>query len=480
MTVTTQSATRLGLRRTASVWRMLAVVLGGQAMASMDGSIVNVAMPSIKVQLPASGAQLQLISAGYLLAFAALVVTGARLGDRYGPARMFRVGLATFTAASLACGLAPDANALIASRLVQGTAGALMVAQVISLIQARFDGAARAKAFGLYSLVLALGVAAGQILGGVIVTADLIGLGWRPVLLVNVPLGVVLLVAATRLLPPDPAPALTRFDLRGVALLAGSVGAAVGPLTIGQERGWPAWSLVTLFAGLGGLAVFVWYERRVLAVSGQPLVDLRALRPPGVAVGLAACFLVMGCYAAFIFTFTLYLQGGLGFTPLRAGLTFVPFAAGFATTSLSWTRLPTRVQRWLPVFGPLAFAAGITLTVSVAAGRWPALPAFGLLAVAGAGHAASFSPLLARIAALIGARFGSALSGLANTGTLLAGAVSVAGLGGLYLSATAHHPTAAHLGLTRVVLAIDAVLLATAACALWTVTRDPRGSRLDG
>jgi MFS family permease len=471
MTTTTQIQTVLGPRRTASAWRMLAVVLGGQAMASMDGSIVNVAMPSIRTQLPAGGAQLQLIAAGYLLAFAALVITGARLGDRYGHARMFRLGMATFTVASLACGLAPDAAVLITSRLVQGAAGALMVAQVISLIQARFDGAARAKAFGLYSLVLALGVAAGQILGGVIVTADLIGLGWRPVLLVNVPLGAALLVAAARLLPPDPAPALARFDLGGVMLLAGSVGAIVGPLTIGRERGWPVWSLVTLLAGTGGLAVFVGYEYRVLAASGQPLLDLRALRPPGVTVGLAACFLVMGCYAAFIFTLTLYLQNGLGFSPLRAGLTFVPFAAGFATTSLSWTRVPARVQRWLPVLGPLAFAAGITLTVSVAAGRWPALPAIGLLAVAGAGHAASFSPLLARIGALVGARFGSALSGLANTGTLLASAVSVAGLGGLYLSATAHHPAASHLGLIRVVVAIDAVLLVTAVCATWTMTR---------
>ena len=180
----------------------------------------------------------------------------------------------------------------------------------------------------------------------------------------------------------------------------------------------------------------------------------------------------MGGYAAFVFTLTLYLQSGIGFSPLRSGLTFVPFAAGFGAASLSWTRLPAQVSRWMPVFGPIAFAAGITAITSLATDGWPVAAGVALLAVAGAGHAASFSPLFARVSGLIDTEFAAALSAVSNTATLLVGAVMVAGLGGIYLSTTAHNRyAAAHLGLAHVVLAIDAILVITTACAGWTITR---------
>lgn len=452
---------------------MLTVLLCGQAMASMDTSIVTVALPSIRDQLPATGAQTQLVSAGYLVTFAAMVVTGARLGDRYGGARMFRLGLSAFTAASLGCGLAPGAGTLIALRAVQGVTAAVLVPQVVSLIQARFDGPARARAIGLYSMVLAVGVAAGQIAGGLIVGADVAGLGWRPALLVNVPVGVVLLVAAGRLLPGDPPPSVARLDCVGVALLAGSMTAVVGGLTLGRENGWPmSWLSVTV-AGAAGLLAFGGYERRLTRTGGTPLLDPRAVRAPGVPAGLAACFLVMGAYAAFLFVLTLHLQGALGFGPLRAGATFVPFAAGFATVSLTWTRLPERAHRLLPLIGPLAFAIGVTATALLAGRDWPAGPAVGLLAIAGAGHAASFSPLFARLGQIMGSRYGSALAALGNTGALLASAVSIAAVGGLYLS-VAGTPAGSAGGLRATCLAVDAMLLVTAGCAGWAVTRRRR------
>lgn len=470
--MTARTATRTQAARTAPARLMLAIVLGGQAMATLDGSIVNVALPSIRAQLSASGAQLQLVAAAYLLAFAALVVTGARLGDRHGHARMFRAGLAGFTVASLACGLAPSAVTLIAARLAQGAGGAVMVAQVISMIHLGFQGPARAKAIAYYSLVLALGVAAGQILGGVIVSADLFGLGWRPIFLVNLPAGLVILAATTKLSPAAATGTAGRLDLAGASILAGSTAAIVGPLSLGQERGWPAWSIIALTSGAGGLAIFLWYERRLANGGREPLLDLRVLRPPGVRSGLAGCLLVMGGYAAFVFTLTLYLQNGIGFSPLRSGLTFVPFAAGFGAASLSWTRLPAQVSRWMPVFGPIAFAAGITAITSLATDGWPVAAGVVLLAVAGAGHAASFSPLFARVSGLIDTEFAAALSAVSNTATLLVGAVMVAGLGGVYLSTTAHNRyAAAHLGLAHVVLAIDAILVITTACAGWTITR---------
>jgi predicted MFS family arabinose efflux permease len=446
--------------------RVLLIVLGGQAMASMDGSIVNVALPSIRAQLAVGGAQIQLVTASYLVAFAAVVVAAARLGDRHGHARMFRFGLAGFTLASLACGLAPDAYTLIVARLIQGAAGAMLVAQVVSLIQLSFQAAARTTAIAFYSLVLALAVAAGQIVGGAIVSADLAGLGWRPIFLVNLPAGVVLLVMSGRLPAAETAVPIRRLDLAGATVLALSAAAVVGPLSIGRQQGWPLWSWAVLVAGVAGVVGFVSHEGRVIRDGGEPLLDLRALRPPGVLPGLIACFLVMGVYTVFLFTLTQYLQNGLDFTPWQAGLTFVPFAVGFATVSRAWTRLPGSVSRWLPVAGPIAFAAGITATAVLSADRWPTLAAVVLLAVAGAGHAASFSPLFARVAGLLEARFASALSALANTGTLLAGAVAVAGLGGVYLSSAT-----AHSGLIHVVLAADALLAVTAAGAGWTVTR---------
>jgi predicted MFS family arabinose efflux permease len=454
---------------------MLTIVLGGQAMASMDGSIVNVALPSIRATLAASGAQLQLVAAAYLLSFAAFVVTAARLGDRYGHSRVFRLGLIGFTIASLGCGLCTDPMALIVVRLLQGTAAAAMIAQVVALIQLGFEGTARVRAISWYSLVLALGVAAGQVAGGALVAVDVGGLGWRAVFLVNVPIGLVLAVLARRL-PSTPTTSSGRLDLIGAALLAISVSAVVGALSIGRQQRWPLWSVTTLLAGLVGLVAFAAYEQQLSRAADraprarQPLLDLRVLQAPGVGTGLAASFLVMGAYSGFLFTLTLYLQNSLGFGALRSGLTFVPFAAGFATTSLGWRRLPSAAGRWMPIVGPFVFAAGISAVAASSMRHWPTAAAGILLALAGAGHAASFSPLFARITALTPTRYASSLSAAANTGTLLTSAITIAALGGLYLS-TVHHGS----GLIPVVVAADAILILTAACAAWTVTPHAAG-----
>ena len=457
---------------------ILAIVLGGQAMATIDGSIVNVALPSIRAGLRIGAAEVQLVPIAYLLAFASVVVTAARLGDRRGQPQMFRLGLAGFTAASLICGLAPDGWTLIAARLGQGGLGAFMVAQVISLIQLNVEGAARARAIALYSLILAAGVAVGQVLGGLLVTADIAGLGWRPIFLVNLPIGVVLLVAAQRLPMAGRSTNAVRLDLVGVGTLAVSVAAVVGVLTLGRQQSWPAWSVVTLIMGAAGLVGFVAYEWRLLHRGREPLLDLRVLKPSGVPSGLAACCLVMGAYSGFLFTLTLYLQSGLGFTALRAGSTVVAFAAGFAAVSLTWTRIPAAVTRWLPVAGPLVFAAGLTAVVLLTGRHWPVLPAMVLLAAAGAGHAASFSPLFARVAAHTAPALASALSALASMGTLLAGVISISTIGGLYLATSSTGPGSAHLALVRAALIIDAALLSTSICALWSVTRPAAPSDL--
>jgi MFS family permease len=218
---------------------LLAVLLAGQTMASLDGSIVNVALPSMAHDLDASGAALQLVLAAYLLAYAVLLVAGARLGDSRGHRTLFIAGLAAFTGASLVCGMSTTIWTLVAARAFQGAAAAFMVPQVLSLIQRSFEGADRVRALSYYSAILALGVAAGQVLGGVLVTADLAGSTWRSVFLVNVPVGVVLLWGAWRYLPDTRAEA-RGFDVPGMLALSGAMCLLVVALALGREQGWPA------------------------------------------------------------------------------------------------------------------------------------------------------------------------------------------------------------------------------------------------
>lgn len=443
---------------------LLAVLLTGQAMATMDNSIVAVAAQAIRTDLAAGGAAVQLVLAGYTLAFGVLVVTGARLGDLYGHRRMFLLGLAGFTTASLACGLAPTATALIVARVAQGAAAALMVPQVLSLIQLGFDGPRRGRAVGLYSMVLALGVAAGQIAGGLIVTLDVAGASWRPAFLVNVPVGVALLAFAGRALPRSGGQR-HRLDLIGVAILSTAMTAVVLPLVIGRVHGWPLWSVLTLVAGGAGLAVFLRYERRLSARAGEPLLVLAVLRPAVVRAGLLACCVVMGCYAAFLFTLTLHLQDGLGFSPLHAGAVFVPYAAGFAACSLTVARLPVRVGAALTVAGPLAFAVAAGVLALLARDSWPHLLSIPVLLAGGAGHAAGFSPLVTRMAAVVPPALAGSLSGLVSTGTLLASVLGVAALGGVYLAVTGADPSRSGSGFAAVAASIVALLLLCAAAA---------------
>ena len=222
-------------------WLMLAVLLGGQFMALIDAFVVNVAMPSIGADLHASGAALQLVVGGYSAAYAMLLITGARLGDLYGRRRMYLLGVAVFTAASLACGLAPGSGLLILARCVQGAAAAVLVPQILSVIQMRFTGTARATALSAWGLVLATGAVVGVVLGGLLVSADLLGAGWRPVFLVNVPLGILVALLVPRVVPADPprvrrtGHGARRLDLRGLVIAAPAVCLIVLPLVLGRE-----------------------------------------------------------------------------------------------------------------------------------------------------------------------------------------------------------------------------------------------------
>jgi MFS family permease len=420
-------------------WLMLAVLLGGQFMALIDAFVVNVALPSIGADLHASGAALQLVAGGYSAAYALLLITGARLGEEYGRRRMYLLGVVVFTAASLACGLAPDSGLLILARCVQGAAAAVLVPQILSVIQMRFTGAARATALSAWGLVLATGAVVGVVLGGLLVSADLLGAGWRPVFLVNVPLGVLVAVLVPRVVPADPPlPGDTgrgarRLDLRGLAIAAPAVCLIVLPLVLGRELGWPAWTLGCVAAGLLLAAAFAAFERAVAARGGDPLLNLGVLRAPGLAAGLGTLLAVMAGYGGLLFVFTLHLQAGLGQSALRAGLSYIPLAAMFGLVGYFWRRLPARAHPALVPAGlALLAAAYLGLAVAVHGGGGTLL--WLALAAAGVGLGLTISPLLTRSLAGVPMSQAADASGLVATAAQLSQVIGVAAFGTVYLS----------------------------------------------
>jgi MFS family permease len=448
---------------TLSAMALLVTLLAGQAMASMDAEILVIAAPSLHADLHASSAQLQLIVAIYTLAFGALVVTGARLGDVLGHRRVFLLGLTTFSLASLAGGLAPTASVLIGAVALQGAAAALMTPQVLSIIQLHFAGESRARAIGAYSMVLAAGVATGLVLGGLLVTAHLLVAAWRPALLLNAPLGAVVLLGARRYLPDAAGRAQVRLDPAGAAALAAALLALIVPLTFGRDAGWPIWVWPSLAACAGAFAGFVRLERRIAARAGDPLFDLDILKLPGVAAGIGAVGLVMACYAGFLVSVTLHLQESLGFSPLKAGLIFAAYASGFASASVAWTRAGASVRDRLPIAGPLVMATALLAVGLIArGGHWPVGLMTPLLFVGGAAHACAFSPLAARLTTVVRAEQAADLSGLVLTASLIGQVVGVAVFVGIYLSAAPQGSARAFL-LTTV--ALDVALGALVGCA---------------
>jgi len=442
----TQTPGRLarGTRRAARPGVLLAIVLVGQFMAVLDASVVNVAAPSIHAGLHASGAGLQLVIAGYTIAYAVLLVTGARLGDLLGHRHMFLAGLALFTLASLGCGLAPSTGVLVALRFVQGTGAATMIPQVLSLIQRTYTGAARARAMSAYSAVLAGGVVVGQIAGGLLISADLLGDTWRPVFLVNVPIGAVLLVAGALKLPAGRADGGRGLDLPGLLTLSPAVLAVVVPLVLGQPEHWPAWGWASLAGSVALFAGFALAERRLAARGGFPLVPGRVLRLPGAALGIAALFAVMTTFGGLFFTLALHLQGGLGDSPLRAGLTFAPSAAAFAVVSLNWQRLHPRVRARLALGGFAVLAASLLgLAAVLHGGGGDGIALYAVLAVVGAAMASAFSPLMTSVLMRVPVADAADATGVIVTVNQLGLVIGVATFGTLYLNLAGSLP--AHL-----------------------------------
>jgi MFS family permease len=445
MTTTTDFLVRDPVAAARGRWLMLIVLLAGQFMALLDVTIVNVAMPTIGRSLHASGAELQLVVAGYTVSYAMLLITGARLGDLYGRRRMFLAGVAVFTLASLTCGIAPGAGVLIAARLVQGAGAAAMMPQIMSVIQLRFDGAARARALSAYTAVLSSGFVAGQVIGGVLVTANLFGESWRPVFLVNVPIGLAVLALVPRVVPADSPGRARRLDLAGLAVAVPAVFLVVLPLMLGHQEGWPGWVFGCVAAGLALGLVFVLVERRIADRGGDPLLNLAVLRAPGLVPGLAAVAVLMITYGGFLFSFALHLQGGLGDSALRAGLTFAPCALVFGACGYFWRRLPVALHHVLAPLGCLAAVGGYAAVAAVLhSGGSGGLLLQVVLVITGASLALGFSPLVTHSLVRVPLHQAADASGLLTTTIQLGQAVGVATFGSLFLSLDSGRAVSGH------------------------------------
>jgi len=416
-------------------WAALAVAFVGTFMALLDVFIVLVAAPAIQRGLHANTGEIQFVLAGYQLTYAVTLVTGGRLGDLHGRKRLFMWGLAFFTATSALCGLAPTAPALIGARLLQGIGAALLFPQVFSLIQVLLPAQEeRRRAFGIMGAVIGLATIAGQLAGGLLIRANLLGLGWRPVFLVNVPIGLVALVAAARLIPESRAPTARRLDLGGVALLTLALGLLMIPLVEGRAAGWPAWVWACLALAAAALVSFLAYERRLGRRDGAPLVDLGLFAERPFVVGIALVLVYYSALNSFFLVLSLTLQDGLGLSALGAGLVYAPQAVSFFLAA----RLSQRLGRALLVLGAAIAALGFGWTVAVAVaegGRLTAAAIAPTLIVQGIGEGLFQTPLLNAVLARVRVEHVGTASGMLSTVQQVGGALGVALIGIIFFGA---------------------------------------------
>ena len=428
-------------------WTALAVCLVVGFMTLLDVSIVNVALPSIEKGIGATSADLSWVVSGYALAFGLFLVPAGRIGDARGRKVTFVVGLVLFGAASAACGLASGPLTLVVARLIQGIAGGILSPQVSGLIQQLFRGAERAKAFGLFAATIGISTAVGPLLGGVLIQLGGEQHGWRYVFMVNVPIGVVAFVAALKLLPSEPKESRqplrwSSFDPLGVLLLGVGVVAVMLPLV--QEQQWKGsakWLLLIVAAVF--LAAFVLWERRQGQRDQQQLVDLTLFRLRSYSLGCIIGLVYFAGFTTIFFIYTLYVQQGLGYSALAAGLAVTPFAVGSAVSARIGGALVGRFGRSLVAAGLLMVVVGMVGAVVASVyvpGHgvgWAA--AFPLL-IAGLGSGFVISPNITLTLDEVPVKRAGIAGGVLQTGQRIGSAAGIALVGAVFFARVADNP----------------------------------------
>ena len=400
-------------------WYALAIVMTAAFMDLVDVTIVNIAIPSIMRDTGASFSSIQWITAGYALAFAAGLITGGRLGDIYGRKRLFLIGIGGFTLSSALCGFAAGPEMLVASRILQGGMAAMMVPQVLSIVHATFPAHERGKVFGLFGAIVGLGAVSGPLLGALLTGWNIFGLEWRPIFLINLPVGIAGLILGTKFISESKAPKALRLDLVGVVLVTLGLLMLIFPLTRGHELGWPVWGHVSMAGSLLVFLALIAYERRKAARDGSPLVELSLFRVRSFAAGIAVQLTFGIALGIFFLVWTLYMQMGLGWSELRAGTTGIPFSIAVSVAAgISVQKLVPRFGRKVLQAGAVLMIAGLLLYIWEAErygmdiAPWQmALP----LVVMGAGMGLIVAPLTDAVLSEVPKEHSGSASGLINT-----------------------------------------------------------------
>lgn len=417
-------------------WTMFVILLVGAFLPPLDFFIVNVALPSIRTELAASASAEQLVISSYAALYAVTLTTGGRLGDLFGRGRVFFLGLIGFAAASTLCGFAWSPWVLVAGRALQGVTAAVMAPQALASVQAIFPEREKPLALGIYGAIFGLAAVVGQALGGVLISLDIMGLGWRAIFLVNLPVAMLVLLFGVPLLKETRAHHARRLDLGGMALSMLTLGALLVPLSEGRETGWPLWSWLSL-VGVPLLAWLFWrYETRLARAGGAPLFDPVALRAPGLGRALLVALLFYSI-GSFFQLLSVYLQDALHMTALQAGLIFLPFGAGFLLGPLSTPFLRrlggayvNPIGMGLEVVGFLGLAGLIAATLT---GVHPApIPLAALLFVIGFGQGLALPTLMRMVTGRVAPALSGMIAGIASSTLQISTALSVAVIGGIF------------------------------------------------
>lgn len=438
---TLESSASSGSQSGKPSWGALLVVLAGLFITNLDFFIVNVAIPSLQSGLHATAAQVQFVAAAFTVGLAAVLITGGRLGDLFGRRRIFSVGIGLFTLSSLACGIAPTMGTLIAARAIQGAAAAMVIPQVLSILTTAYTGKHRTTAFNAYGIALGAAAVFGQLIGGLLIRANLFDQSWRAVFLINVPIGIAVCALVPRLVPESRAAKRTRLDLTGTVLVTGGLVAIVWPLIQGRQDGWPTWTWECMATAVPILAAF-WFYQRSLADRGKaPLVNPSLFRDRAFSVGLAVILVFFAAMASFFLVLALYLQEGRGTNALDSGLLFTPLGLGFFVSSARAPALSAKLGRQVLALGSVIMAVGdvglaeTSYHLGLAGSVTWCIPA---MVVCGLGMGLVIAPLTSLVLKDIATEHAASASGVFATAQEMGNAMGIAIIGVVFFNITGH------------------------------------------